>query len=150
MKTYEASLQYSLVSNGPTTPLDEPEKVHRYMQDAFEKNPMQESFWVICLNRKNHPIFRAMVTLGSATNSIVNPPEIFRIAILASATAMIVSHNHPSGDPAPSAADIKVTRTLKECGSLMNIELLDHVICGDSISDPQGRGYYSFNEAGLC
>ncbi len=150
MKVYEASLQYSLVSEGLTQPLDAPEKVHRYMQDAFERNPMQESFWIICLNRKNHPIGRTMVTLGTATNSLVNPPEIFRIAILAGATAMIVAHNHPSGDPSPSAADIKVTRTLKECGTLMNIELLDHVVCGDPSSDPRGSGYYSFNESGLC
>lgn len=111
---------------------------------------MQESFWVICLNRKNHPLGRSMVTLGSATNSIANPPEIFRVAILAGATAIIVAHNHPSGDPGPSAADIKVTRTLKECGKLMNIELVDHVICGDPKSDPNGTGYYSFQEAGLC
>ncbi len=150
MKVYEASLQYSLVSEGLTKPLDAPEKVHRYMQDAFERNPMQESFWVICLNRKNHPIGRTMVTLGTATNSLVNPPEIFRIAILAGATSMIVAHNHPSGDPSPSAADIKVTRTLKECGALMKIELLDHVVCGDAVSDPRRVGYYSFNESGLC
>jgi len=150
MKIYEASLTYSLIKECPTTPLDQPQKVWKYMQDAFQSNPMQESFWVISLNRKNHPISRSMVFLGSMTNSIVNPPEIFRMAILNHASAIIVAHNHPSGDPSPSAADIKVTRTLRECGTLMNIQLIDHLICGDSKSDPQGLGYYSFNDAGLC
>jgi len=120
------------------------------MIDAFESNPMQESFWVICLNQKNQPIGRAMVSLGSLSSSIANPPEIFRIALLGHAASIIVAHNHPSGDPAPSAADIKVTRTLRECGSLMKIQVLDHVICGAPKSDPNRNGFDSFNEAGLC
>ena len=150
MRIYEASLQYSLVSEGKTKPLDSPERVYEYMREAFERNPMQESFWVICLNRKNHPIGRTMVTLGTATNSLVSPPEVFRISILSGATTIIVAHNHPSGDPSPSSADIKVTRTLRECGTLMSIQLVDHLICGDPISDPNDLGYYSFNDSGLC
>jgi len=150
MKIYEASLTYSLVKESKTTALDTPQKVWAYMQDAFQTNPMQESFWVISLNRKNHPISRSMAFLGSMSNSIVNPPEIFRIAILNHASAIIVAHNHPSGDPSPSAADIRVTRTLRECGTFMSIQLIDHLVCGDPNSDPKGLGYYSFNDAGIC
>jgi DNA repair protein RadC len=149
MKIYEAQLQYSLVKEGATAPLDLPCKVYQYMAGAFDKNPMQESFWVICLNMKNHPISRTMVSLGTISSAFANPREIFRIAILANAASIVITHNHPSGDPAPSRADIQVTRQLRECGKLMNIQLIDHVICGDSQSDPQGLGYYSFSEAGL-
>jgi len=62
---------------------------------------------------------------------------------------MIVAHNHPSGDPAPSAADITVTRMLRDAAKVLDIELLDHVIAGDAKANPQGRGVYSFREAGL-
>lgn len=150
MKIYEAKLQYSLVKECATKPLDSPDKVYGYIRDAFDTNPMQESVWVICLNRKNHPLGRTMVSLGTLNGSLVNPPEIFRIAILAHASAIIVVHNHPSGDPSPSAADIKVTRNLREAGITMNINLLDHLISGDPKSDPKGIGYYSFQDAGLC
>ena len=150
MKVYEASLKYSLVRECATKPVDSPERVYEYMQDAIEKNPMQESVWVVCLSQKNHPIGRAMVSLGSLSSAIMNPPEIFRIAILASAASIIVVHNHPSGDPSPSAADIRATKRVKECGTLMSIRLVDHLISGDPISDPNGKGYYSFQESGLC
>ena len=71
--------------------------------------------WIACgrcvyLDRKNHPIGRHLVTLGTATSTLVAPREVFRGAILASATALVVAHNHPSGDPAPSAADVQITR----------------------------------------
>ncbi len=150
MKIYETKLQYSLVKESAvSTPLDMASKVYQYMEGAFDNNPMQESFWVISLTRKNHPISRTMVSLGSISSAIVSPPDIFRIAILANAAAIAVAHNHPSGDPAPSRADISITRKLRECGSLMNITLIDHIICGDSQSDPQRKGFYSFSEAGL-
>jgi DNA repair protein RadC len=58
-------------------------------------------------------------------------------------------HNHPSGDPAPSAADVQVTRQLREAAKAVDIELLDHVIVGRPASDPAGRGYYSFRESGV-
>jgi DNA repair protein RadC len=83
------------------------------------------------------------------------PPEdpvsyqLFRPAIIAAAAAVIVSHNHPSGDPAPSAADVTVTRTLRDAARILDIDLLDHVIVGDKAADPTGRGYYSFREAGV-
>jgi len=71
---------------------------------------MQEAFYCVYLDRKNHPIGRHLVTLGTATSTLVAPREVFRGAILASATALVVAHNHPSGDPAPSAADVQMTR----------------------------------------
>lgn len=59
-------------------------------------------------------------------------------------------HNHPSGDPAPSAADLQVTRQCREAAKALDIQLLDHVVVGSPQNDPCGRGFYSFREAGLC
>ena len=75
--------------------------------------------------------------------------EVFREAIRQGATAVVCVHNHPSGDPAPSAADVQVTRQLRDAAKAVDIELLDHVIVGRPGADPQGRGYYSFREAGV-
>lgn len=108
-----------------------------------------ERFWVLCLDRKNRLLRRIEVTKGTATNCLAHPREVFREAIKHSATAIIAVHNHPSGDPAPSRADIQVTRQLRESAKVVGIELSDHVIIGHKAHDPQGLGYYSFNEAGL-
>jgi DNA repair protein RadC len=119
------------------------------MDGAFAESPMQESFYVVCLNRKNRPLCRTRITLGSATSALVHPREVFRAAVLASATGIVCVHNHPSGDPAPSAADLAVTRQLREAARVMDIELLDHLVIGRKDDDPAGMGYFSFRSAGL-
>lgn len=108
-----------------------------------------EKFWVLCLNRKNRLIKRAEVTSGTATNSLVHPREVFREAIREGASALICVHNHPSGDPTPSSADIQVTRQLREAAKTVCIDLLDHVVVGRQGADPSCKGYYSFRESGL-
>jgi len=108
-----------------------------------------EKFWALCLDRKNRLIKRVEITSGTATSSLVHPREVFREAIKLSASAIIATHNHPSGDPAPSRADIQVTRQLREAAKVIGIDLLDHIILGKKSNDPQGIGFYSFNEAGL-
>lgn len=108
-----------------------------------------ERFWVLCLDRKNRLLKRVEVTKGTATNCLAHPREVFREAIRLSAAAIIAVHNHPSGDPAPSRADIQVTRQLRESAKVIGIDLIDHIIVGNRGHDPQGIGYYSFNEAGL-
>ncbi|QYY35480.1 JAB domain-containing protein [Ruficoccus sp. ZRK36] len=150
MKIYEASIKYSLVSECQSSALDCPAMIYQYMQGAFDNYPMQESFWVICMNRKNQPISRTMISLGTISGTMISPAEVFRVAILGSAANIAVAHQHPSGDPHPSQQDIRATRNLVECGKMMQIPLLDHIICGDPKSDPKGIGYYSFNEGGLC
>lgn len=108
-----------------------------------------EKFWVLCLNRKNRLIKRVEITSGTATAALAHPREVFRAAIRESATAVVCVHNHPSGDPAPSAADLQVTRQLREAARAVDIELLDHVIVGRSGADPLGRGWFSFRDAGM-
>ncbi|HEY1849110.1 MAG TPA: DNA repair protein RadC [Opitutaceae bacterium] len=108
-----------------------------------------EKFWVLCLNRRNRLRKRVEVTSGTATAALAHPREVFRCAVRESASAIICAHNHPSGDPSPSAADIQLTRQLREAAAAVDIPLLDHVIIGRRGADPLGRGYYSFREAGL-
>jgi DNA repair protein RadC len=108
-----------------------------------------EKFWVLCLNRKNRLLKRIEVTSGTATAALAHPREVFREAVRAAASAVICVHNHPSGDPAPSTADIHVTRQLREAARTLDIEMLDHVIVGQPATDPAGLGYYSFRTAGL-
>jgi DNA repair protein RadC len=108
-----------------------------------------EKFWVLCLNRKNRLMKRVEITSGIATASLAHPREVFRAAIQEAASAVVCVHNHPSGDPAPSAADVQVTRQLREASKAVDITLLDHVIVGRAGSDPLARGFFSFREAGL-
>lgn len=108
-----------------------------------------EKFWVLCLNRRNRLRKRVEITSGTATAALAHPREVFRSAIREAAAAVVCAHNHPSGDPSPSAADIQLTRQLREAAAAVDIPLLDHVIIGRRGADPLGRGYYSFREAGL-
>lgn len=134
-------------------PADDPvfsgaELVARYFEPLVAGESV-EHFWVLSLDRKNRLIRRIEVTKGTATNSLVHAREVFRDAIKLSATAIIAVHNHPSGDPAPSRADMQVTRELKEAAKIIGIDLLDHVIVGQKFKDPAGLGFYSFDDAGL-
>ncbi|MFT3831018.1 MAG: DNA repair protein RadC [Opitutaceae bacterium] len=108
-----------------------------------------EKFWVVSLNRRNRLLRRDEVTSGTATSALVHPREVFREAIKAGACAIIAVHNHPSGDPAPSSADLQITRQLAAAARAVEIALMDHVILGHPTRDPAGRGFYSFREAGL-
>ncbi len=148
MKIFEASIVYRVVAQGEEVSLDDPAAVVRYLRGAFDTYPLQEQFIVIPLNRKNRPFGRIAVTVGTASSALVHPREAFRPAILAGASAIIVSHNHPSGNPAPSSADLHVTRQLREAGNIIGIDLIDHIIIGEAGDDPGGKGYYSFSEAG--
>ena len=149
MKIYEATIRYKLIRECPSKALNDPSLVYAYIKNVFDETPLQESFWVVCLNRKNFPLARSRVTIGTATSSLVHPREVFKVAILAGATGIIVAHNHPSGDPSPSSADIHITKQLKSAAKIVGIDLLDHIICGEPEDDPQLKGYYSFSEAGL-
>jgi DNA repair protein RadC len=107
-----------------------PEDAAAYlMTDMASLN--QEHFVVLFLNVKNEVLHKQTIFIGSLNSSIVHPREIFREAVKRSAASIIAAHNHPSGNPSPSPEDIEVTKRLIEAGSIMGIELLDHVIIGD-------------------
>jgi DNA repair protein RadC len=90
----------------------------------------QEHLRTLLLDTKNRVIAAQNVYVGNVNSSIIRVGEVFREAIRANATALIVAHNHPSGDPTPSPEDVQVTRSLVQAGSLLNIEVLDHLIIG--------------------
>ena len=116
-------------------------------REAF--NPEVECFVVLMLDRRNRLKGWQTVSVGIATAALAHPREVFRAAIVGSASAILCMHNHPSGDPSPSAADVQLTRMIREAGAVVDIPILDHVICGRRGADPLGKGFYSFREAGL-
>ena len=90
-----------------------------------------EALVVMTLDTKNKVTSLTVVSLGSLNSSIVHPREVFKTAILANAATIILGHNHPSGRPEPSKKDIQITKRLRECGDILGIELIDHVIIGE-------------------
>jgi DNA repair protein RadC len=107
----------------------------------------QESLRVLLLDAKLRLVRAEEIARGSVNECLAHPREIFRHAVVHSAYAVVVLHNHPSGDPSPSAADHRVTKNLLEAARLLQINLLDHIILG---SPDGGRTpYFSFREAGL-
>ena len=126
--------------------LDTPELIHDLL-GAEMRALARESLRVVLLDTKHHLLRVEEVSHGSLNESVAHPREIFRPALIFSAFALIVVHNHPSGDPAPSEADHRLTRRLNEAANLLQIRLLDHVIIG---SGDNGRcPYFSFREAGI-
>jgi DNA repair protein RadC len=117
---------------------------HSLEEDIFIKSPedvsnllmeklryyQQEHFIVLYLSTKNMVIHQETMFKGSLNTSIVHPREIYKGAVKRSAAAIICVHNHPSGDPTPSKEDIEVTKRLKECGELIGVDFLDHIIIG--------------------
>lgn len=107
-----------------------PEDCARYMMEEM-RFLQQEHFVCLYLNTKNQVMHRQTVFIGSLNASIVHPREVFKEAFRRAAASIICLHNHPSGDPTPSREDIEVTKRLVECGKIIGIELLDHIIIGD-------------------
>ena len=89
-----------------------------------------ENFQVVLLNTRRRLIRVEQISQGTLDTILVHPREVFKAAIVAGASAIVLAHNHPSGDPSPSEADIKVTRDLIRAGQLLKIEVLDHIILG--------------------
>lgn len=126
--------------------LDSPQLVYDLL--ALEMQQLhKESLRVILLDTRYHLLWAEEVSLGSVNESIAHPRDVFRPAIIASAYAVIVAHNHPSGDPSPSQSDHSLTRRLAEAAELLQIKLLDHVIIGVPAEGRQA--YFSFKEAGI-
>jgi DNA repair protein RadC len=98
---------------------------------AKSRGQKKEHFWAILLDTRNKVIKTVEISVGTLDTSIVHPRELFREAIAASSSSIIVAHNHPSGNPEASQDDIKLSHRLKEAGELVGIEVNDHIIIGD-------------------
>ena len=136
-------LQLVREKSGSRTGLDGPEDAAQILSRYLE-HADREHFVALMLDAKNKVIGIHTVSVGSLFAAIVSPREVFKAAILANAASLIVAHNHPSGDVTPSPEDIQVTKTLKEAGKLLDIEVLDHLILGE-----QGS-WASLRRLGYC
>jgi len=123
-------------------PFHTSEDVARYLREAGHANRDRETFIVLLLNTKNRIIAEEVVSVGTLSGSLVHPREVFKAAVSGSAAGIIVAHNHPSGDPEPSREDREITTRLRECGKILGIPLVDHVIV-----TPTGESY-SFQKEG--
>ncbi|MEY2531029.1 MAG: repair protein RadC [Verrucomicrobiota bacterium] len=126
--------------------IDSPELVNDLIGPEMRRL-RKESLRVILLDTRYHLIRVEEVSVGSVNESIAHPRDVFRPAVVSSAYAVIVVHNHPSGDSSPSQTDHSLTRRLAEAAELLQIRLLDHIIIG--APSEQSPGYFSFKEAGV-
>lgn len=126
---------------GPGDALRSPADVHRHLHPHL-RHVRQERFAVLLLDGRHRLIRQETVSQGTLTASLVHPREVFRPALREAAAALILVHNHPSGDPTPSPEDREVTRRLARAGELLGVRVLDHVIVAE-------RGYCSLREEGL-
>ncbi|MCL6557569.1 MAG: JAB domain-containing protein [Firmicutes bacterium] len=121
--------------------IKKPEDAVKLLRD-FMGDADRENFVVVCLNTKNEPTAIHTVSIGTLDSCSVHPREVFKAAILANASCIILAHNHPSGDPSPSREDVGITERLKEAGKILGVEVLDHIIITDN-------KFYSFSEKGI-
>jgi DNA repair protein RadC len=120
----------SLLQRTNAFQLSDPEKVYAACADLIAES--QEHLVVFYLTVRNQQIARHTVTIGTATASLVHAREVFRPAIAHNASHIVLAHNHPSGDPAPSSADREVTLAIAQAGKHIGIQLADHVVCAAS------------------
>jgi DNA repair protein RadC len=117
-------------------------------RDAFElfqpelSEANYEEFWILLLNRANRIIRKMSISEGGISGTVADPKKIFKMALEFNASSIILCHNHPSGNVQPSEADIKLTRKMKEAGTLLDLPVLDHLIIG-------GNSYFSFADEGM-
>ena len=126
--------------------LDTPERIADLLRED-NRGYEVESFQVVLLNTRRKLIRVEHISQGTLDTLLVHPREVFKAAIAANASAIIIAHNHPSGDPTPSEADIKVTRDLIRAGQLLKIDVLDHVILGHATA-ARSKDWASLRELG--
>jgi len=115
--------KYTITSN---------EDAYEFIKDTIALKD-REYFYTILLNNKNEVISKELISIGDLSSSIVNPREVFKPAIKRSAKSIILVHNHPSGNPSPSKADLMVTHRLIDAGDILDIGVLDHLIIGHGL-----------------
>jgi DNA repair protein RadC len=132
--------------HGQAPVLDTPASVADYLREQNRSYDV-EHFQAVLLNVRRKLIRVEVIGQGLVDTILVHPREVFKSAIAANASALVLVHNHPTGDPSPSEADIRVTRDLIRAGQLLKIEVLDHVILGRRAAD-NGKDYVSLRELG--
>jgi DNA repair protein RadC len=123
----EVAIRYVGARRRVPSKITRPEEVAQYLQRRV-RDDTREHFVAIYLDGRHRPIADSVVSIGTATASLVHPREVFQPAIAVGAVAVLIAHNHPSGDVTPSAEDLDVTRRLAEAGRILGVTLLDHVV----------------------
>lgn len=126
--------------------MDTPERIADFLREESRKYSV-EHFQIVLLNTRRKLLHVHHVSDGTLDTLLVHPREVFRLAISRNASSIVLVHNHPSGDPTPSDADVKVTRDLIRAGQLLKIEVLDHIILGQRTPE-RPRDYVSLRELG--
>ena len=124
----------------PGQRLGSPREVATYLLPAYGSHPV-ERFGIISLSTKHHMLRTTLVSSGTLDASLVHPREVFRAAAMHRAAAIVLFHNHPSGDPTPSSDDVALTARIHEAGLIFGIEVVDHLVLADT-------RYCSFKEMG--
>ena len=127
----ELARRLSKASAGPELKFDTPETIARYYMEDL-RHQKQEAMKLLLLNTKSRLIGESNISRGTVNASVISPRELFVEALQKDAVSIILLHNHPSGDPAPSREDILITRRVHEAGMMIGVELLDHIIIGDN------------------
>lgn len=138
---FQLSRNLEVYNDDKKRKINSPDDVYKLLYSRM-RSQKREHFVVILLDIKNNLIKDEIISIGTLNSSIVSSGEIYKRALLESCSSVIISHNHPSGDPAPSKQDILITKKLIEGGKLLDINILDHVIIGD------GK-YVSFKKEGF-
>ena len=112
-------------------PLKGSEEAYALAKNLFTPGGPQERFYIVLLNAKHVYTGHSLVSVGTLDSTIVHPRDVFRLAVMQNAASVLLAHNHPSGDPTPSAEDKAVTRRLIAAGDVLGIDLLDHLIVSD-------------------
>lgn len=123
--------------------LNNPERVYEFIREKIG-NQSNEYFVTLCVNNQNEIVSYALVSIGTVSEAIVHPREVFISAIMSKASGIIVAHNHPSGHMTPSSQDIETTKRLSEAGKIIGIPMIDHIIVGFN----NNFEYYSMKENG--
>ncbi len=141
----ELAVRYEVATRpeGPENPpsIGSPRDVHSLLGPEMSQLA-QEQLRVLLLNTKNEVVGQRVVYQGNISSSMVRAAEVLRPAVIEAVPAVIISHNHPSGDPDPSPNDMTITRKLKQAADLLDIDLLDHIVIG-------GKRYVSLKDRGL-
>ncbi|HLO11112.1 MAG TPA: JAB domain-containing protein [Pseudoneobacillus sp.] len=120
-----------------------PEDVYKLIEKVTDlSNAAEEKLYMICFDTKSVATGIFLVSMGTVNSSIVHPREVYKRALITNAVSIIIVHNHPSGETSPSKEDIDITKRLAECGEILGIELLDHLIVGSN-------GYTSLKAKGI-
>jgi len=142
LKLFQAiSERYAKEKIPKKTPLTSPQEVASYFKEKLGREK-KEHFLILSLDSRNNLIREKIISVGTLNANLVHPREVFKEAIDAHAASLVVSHNHPSGDPEPSEDDLAITKRLVEAGKIMGIDVLDHVIVTK-------KDFYSLKDRGL-